>query len=261
MILSKTIPIYNTEINEAAGISPEEFMERVKGVEMIRTRPHLKFTFYPSDINEIRRNRNVWEFVNGNFNSINTDSFFFFQAEFPEWMYLFLRYSTWENIEKCLYAGLTVLYLTDPSGRSILEKQIDDIIISKIRDLSKSFFPEYQNNVYYPIEDPVLSDQLNSDYWDRQNELLVKLDYFYRDYICNPIIVPFIYPPWRFKFTEDSLFNSKHFDIEFEASYFTDRDWDSIIVRMESDGLDRTESKEEPWKKWKSHFYDRHFCT
>src|SRR5688572_13755419 len=124
MTPKNTIKIFNTEINEAANLNPVDFLEKVRNVGMIRTGESSLFTFYPTDKKELERNRLTWEYVNGNLNAMNYEYRYYFYVEFPEWLYLFLKYSTWQNVEKSLIVALTGLYTADPRGRNFIDDQI-----------------------------------------------------------------------------------------------------------------------------------------
>lgn len=256
--MKNSIAVFNTEIHEFAELSPTEFLNRVSDVEMIRTSDATSFTFYPSHQLEILRNKAVWDFANGNYNSLNNEFKYFFVVNFPEWLYLFLRYSTWENIERCIEGALTGLYISDPEGRPYMESQLEEGIFKKVLMHANEHFREFESFHFIPTEDWQLMEDLNEDYWEKERLFQIKFDYFFRDYACNPQILPFIYPKSNPKLSQRSIFSNKRFDISIEASYFTSSDWDNLIINHISDKLHRTESLEEPWNKWTSNFVRRH---
>lgn len=81
------VPIFNSNIHQAANLSTQEFLKKTKHVKRIRTDTHIFFTFYPADETEYRRNKLIWEYANGNYNSLNDQLLYYFSFEFPEWLY------------------------------------------------------------------------------------------------------------------------------------------------------------------------------
>lgn len=257
MTEKKTIKIFNTEIHEVADLRPTDFLEKVKNVRMIRTGDSSLFTFYPTDKKELERNRLTWEYVNGNLNAMNYEYRYYFCIEFPEWLYLFLKYSTWENVEKSIIVALTGLYTSDPRGRDFIGEQVENDTLIKVKELFRTNFKEFENFVFIQAEDMELMDEINSDYWEKEKLFVSKFDYFFRDNSGNPVILPYIYPVRDYRFKEHSLFTKQKFDVDCTNSYFTDSDWDNIINRDSADRLDRSESQEEPWKRWKNRFISK----
>src|SRR5688572_3655072 len=79
--------IPNFKIHEYAGISASDLIERTKHVQYLRTNDSaVKFSLYPTTEDEMHRNRKIYDYANGNFNTIH-DSYVYFNLQFPLELY------------------------------------------------------------------------------------------------------------------------------------------------------------------------------
>jgi hypothetical protein len=252
MQVKGNIVLYNTRIYEEENLDPKYFFEKVKLVRRIRTSRNLKFTFFPTSTKDLDRNLHLWEFANGNFNGLNYDHKYFI-IMFPEWLYLFLRYSTLKNVNDCVIAALTGLYAGDPTQREKMEKRLERSTYLQVIQNFHTHFSDFEDFSFITAEDWDLADNINDAYYQKRKLFLSRFDYFFRDQCSNPVILPHVYPVYEPRF-ENSLFNKSTYDVPLVNSYFSKSDWKRIILGDSKDELIRMESEEEPWDNWKKTF-------
>jgi hypothetical protein len=252
MQVKGNIVLYNTRIYEEENLGPKDFMEKVKQVRRIRTSRRLKFTFFPISPKDMERNERLWEFVNGNLNAMNYDHKYFI-IMFPEWLYLFLRYSPQKSITQSIVVALTGLYAGDPTQRQRIEQKLERSLFLKVRENYENHFKEFEDFSFIVAEDWKLADEVNDHYFEKRKRFISRFDYFFRDNCGNPVILPYLYPIYEPRY-ENSLLSKSTFDIPLVNSYFSKSDWRRIIQGNSSDELIRMESEEEPWAQWKKNF-------
>lgn len=247
---SENIILYNTRIYEEIDFTPAEFLSKVKRVKRIRTSRDLAFTFYPRNQREMDRNFKLWEFANGNTNALNYENHKYFIVMIPRWLYLFLRYSTREQVENCVVTALTGLYAADPDQRDKMEEKLNRQLFLRVKENYYKYFTDFENFTFIVAQDWKLADDINDDYFEKRKRFTSRFDYFFRDTCGNPIIVPFIYPIYDARFGQKSSFSRTQFEIQLVNSYFTKSDWKRIVIGDSSDELIRIDSEEEPWVNW-----------
>lgn len=246
------IVLYNTRIYEEENLHPEQFYNKVKRVKRIRTSKHLKFTFLPTSAKDLERNLKLWEYANGNLNALNYDHKYFI-IMFPEWLYLFLRFSTYQNVMDCITGALTGLYAGEPGRRQKIESKLERSLLLKVKENFETHFNEFEDFSFIVAEDWDLADSINDNYFTKRKRFMSRFDYFFRDKCGNPIILPHIYPIYEPRY-ENSLFAKGSYDVPLVNSYFSKSDWKRIIQGDSKDELIRMESEEEPWDHWKKNF-------
>src|SRR5688500_476545 len=167
MQVKGNIVLYNTRIYEEENHGPKDFMEKVKQVRRIRTSRRLKFTFFPMSPKDMERNERLWEFVNGNLNAMNYDHKYFI-IMFPEWLYLFLRYSPQKSITQSIVVALTGLYAGDPTQREKIEQKLERSLFLKVRENYENYFKEFEDFSFIVAEDWKLADEVNDHYFEKR---------------------------------------------------------------------------------------------
>lgn len=248
------IILYNTRIYEEENFSPEEFLTKVQRVKRIRTSKHLMFNFYPTTKKDIERNMKIWEFVNGNTNALNYENHKYFIVMVPKWLYMFLRYSTQEQVINSMVVALTGLYAGNPEHRQKMEEKLERSLLIKVKDNFEKHFKSFEDFTFIVADDWQLADDINDDYFDKRKRFVSTFDYFFRDHCGNPIIIPHVFPIFDARFGEKSLFAQSQFIIPLVNSYFNKSDWKRIVLGESKDELIRAESEEEPWVNWKKNF-------
>lgn len=252
MQVKGNIVLYNTRIFEEEDLRAKDFFNKVKQVKRIRTSRNLKFTFFPTTPKDMERNARLWEYVNGNLNALNYDHKYFI-IMFPEWLYLFLRYSPQKSINDSIVVALTGLYAGEPSQREKIEKKLDRSLFLRVREQFDNHFKEFEDFSFIVSEDWNLADEMNDHYFEKRKRFVSRFDYFFRDHCSNPVILPYIYPIYEPRY-ENSLFSKSTFDIPLVNSYFSKSDWRRIVQGNSNDELIRMESEAEPWDQWKKNF-------
>lgn len=245
------VKVYNLAIHEVAQLGPAAFLERTSSVQFIRSRPGPMFTFYPSSVDEIRKNKRLWECVNGDCNAINTEHRKYFVVEFPEWLYLFLRYTPYNKVEKAIAVALTGWYVYNPHKRDIMKNQLERSVFQEVEKLQSQHFSEFEDFSFIMSDDVSLWDDLNEEYYRKERLFISRYDYLFRDTVGNPILIPYVHPVANGRFLERSIFHYSALNLELESSYFTGGDWQAIVQENTTDSLSRSESKREPWEEWK----------
>lgn len=252
MQVKGNIVLYNTRIFEEEDLRARDFFEKVRQVKRIRTSRNLKFTFFPTSPKDMERNARLWEYVNGNLNALNYDHKYFI-IMFPEWLYLFLRYSPQKNINDSIVAALTGLYAGEPTHREKIEKKLERSLFLRVREQFDNHFQEFEDFSFIVAEDWNLADEMNDHYFEKRKRFVSRFDYFFRDHCSNPVILPHIYPIYEPRY-ENSMFSKSTFDVPLVNSYFSKSDWRRIVQGNSNDELIRMESEAEPWDQWKKNF-------
>lgn len=260
--LNKSVWLPNFQVERLAGVSASDVMERVKNVQYLRfSESALRFTLYPTSDEDMRRNKNIYAYANGDYNLIH-DGFVYFNIKFPVTFFLFLKSRPWEEIENCIHGFLSILYWRD-GKKGIMEEQLErrtlKAIIKVIKgEKFKTFERKYK--AYAKEHGPIMRAEYNDAYF----ELLLDLG-------IDPIFFPYtgrilreIHYPFHF---EDHLSSETFgFDIKLPAGYMRDiyddtDDWQSIVVRgvNKNDKLHRAESAAEPWVSWMEEYSFYHY--
>ena len=260
--MNKSVWIPNFHIDKFAGITAAEVIERVKNVKYLRfSESALKFTFYPTSEEEVKRNKNIHAYANGDYNTLH-DGFVYFNIKFPVDFLLFLKSRKWEQIENFIHGFLSILYWRD-GKKGIMEEQVEKKTLkSVIKIIHGEKFKKFEKKYteYFDEAGPIMRAEYNQAYF----QLLLDLG-------IDPIVFPYVgrilgelhYP---FHFGDHLPSESNGFGIKLPAGYMRDiyedtDDWSSIVVQgaNKNDGLHRAESSPEPWVSWVEEYGFYHY--
>lgn len=253
--LKREVWLPNFQIEEYAGISAAQLLQRVKNVEYLRSSDGTTFTFYPGSEDEIKRNKSIYDYANGNFNQMH-DGFVYFNIRFPFNLLMFLRSRTWEEVQRATLGALSLLYWYDEEKRNVFERQLEKGTIKQVIKIVRT--QEFKaldlmyKNLLKKKPKPQIRAQFNTAYMQLATQLGVDpLLYPYLGALFSHIHHPFS--------LGDYISFESGYDIRLTTAYMRDLyddtdDWHSIVVagKNKNDNLHRAESQDEPWKNWKS---------
>lgn len=257
--LRSRVWIPNFKIHEYAGITPTEILERTTQVKYLRTSDSaVRFSLYPATVDEMNRNKQIHDYVNGNFNTVH-DSYTYFNLQLPIELYLFLSSRSWSAVEKFIYGFLSFLTWDQTEyEKKLMEEQLEKNIM---RTVMKTVQGEDFKNLeqmfkkYIKKSDPLLKAEYSVEYY----RLMVKLG-------VDPLMSRFITPILRslhypVHYKDHLVSATSGLRIKIDAAYMRDvydetDDWQSIVVQGKDrkDDLQRSESKAEPWKIWRDEY-------
>lgn len=256
--INKSVWLPNFEIEKHAGITSKQVLERVKNVRYLRSSDTaVSFTLYPTSENEIKRNKSIYEYANGNYNSLH-DGFVYFNVKFPLDFLLFLKSRSWEDVNRCVIGFLSLLYWEDQDRRHIMEEQLEKKTLKAvIKIVGGNMFDELKqiHKAYSKKAGAQLRGQYNTAYF----KLAIALG-------IDPIVFPymkriFAHVQYPIHMSEYIPFVENNFEIKLPAGYMRDiyeekDDWTSIVVdgTRRDDSLHRAESDSAPWENWLREF-------
>ncbi|WP_020534024.1 hypothetical protein [Flexithrix dorotheae] len=248
----ETIYIPNTQIYLETNLSLSQFLSKVKHVRQIRTNDEpLFFSLYPVDQAELDQNYKIWQYANGDFNVLNNDFAKVFVVKFPKSLYLFLRYSSYEQVMKSIILALTGFYASISVNKKEMEHQLHPEIMKAVKKYHKDNFREFEVQEIIRNDKAKTEDIFNPEHYIIPDPFNEHFDSFYKINGGSPELIPFIYPEHDFRFRPSGPTSfGGEFNGRIEYSYFTNKDWERIILRGIKDDLKRAESLEKPWKAW-----------
>jgi hypothetical protein len=256
--INKSVWLPNFEIDKHAGITAEQVLERVKNVRYLRSSDTaVAFTLYPTSEDEIKRNKSIFDYANGSYNSLH-DGFVYFNVKFPLDFLLFLKSRSWDAVHKCVIGFLSLLYWEDEDRRHIMETQIEKKTLRAVKKIvDGNAFDELSKikKTYTKTGGAQLRAQYNNAYFKVAIDLGI-----------DPIVFPymkrvFAHIQYPIHMSEYIPFVENNFEIKLPAGYMRDiyedkDDWTSIVVNgnRRDDSLQRSESDSAPWENWLEEF-------
>lgn len=244
--------LVNTEIHKKAKLSRLDFLEKVKNVKYIRTGINSHYiSFYITSIEEYGNLKKFHELINkGVFDFGN--SYHIFAVAIPDKLYEWFKTQKLSIIERQITHWLAASYFFETEKRGILERQLFEPLLEEIKRIIKNHYADYN---------PPFSEDDLDNLEDEEYEVAISKNYHsqLRKYheVCQITYgakpPAFLKIPGHYEYMPEYGVNA-HYDFEFLEAYFTERDWENIIIKGKVDDLGRSESREDFWKNWKITF-------
>lgn len=253
--LNESVWLPNFQIHDYAHIAPKQLIERTANVQYLRqSESAISFTFYPTSEDEIKRNRAIFDYANGNFNALH-DGYVYFNVKFPINFLFFLKSKSWEHIEKSINSYLAFLHWSDEDGRKHLEEQLERKTLRSVVKLTKSesfqSLTSKQKSYLKAGGGAKRRGEFNELYFRTLIELGI-----------DPMLFPYVMNILRivdYPFQLSKVISSKSsdFNVKLTGAYMRDvydesDDWRMIVVKglKKDDDLQRAESSPMPWRNW-----------
>ncbi|MDY0781680.1 hypothetical protein [Tenacibaculum sp. IB213877] len=250
-MIENYIWISNHEINKEDKTSIDNFLKKVNHLKGLRTRPNLRFTFYPVSKNEVNNNLKIWDYINKNKNSLN-DEYYIFNLGLPENMLNFLKFSKRTKLLNPIILGIATKYVLDYDKREIMREQVYEPIFDKALNLVDKYFSDF-----------LISSEFHEKYcYDfpeyYNTKLKSQFDKAFKEYVGDSSILPFICPWKNNKKYDTTIFETGEFDLKIPIAYMTKKDWEVVVITGEKDTLERAESRADVFNMWKYDLPNNH---
>ncbi len=237
------IPIVNYQINKLAKLSAEEFNDKIYSIQYLRYhRNKLRFSLYPENEDELKINGALWEYINGDQNRISKEIIYiYFNIYFPKELIWLLQSHSKPALKKFLVTINALRLLYNNNEMIIME---NEMLPEYYYDSLKLFKTELQGLVSMRHEMRACEEMNDVIYFRKKfDKQLIK-------FLNKKRIPPYMYhylpvaKDLRFPIHHEYISNNKA--INLEAGYFTDRDWDRVILQGDyTDSLQTAEGKEQ----------------
>lgn len=244
--------LVNTEVHKKAKLSRQAFLERVKNVKYIRTGINSHYiSFYITSIEEYGNLKKFHRLINNGVFDFE-GSYHIFAVVIPDKLYDWFKTQKLGVIERQIAHWLASSYFFEPEKKEIFERQLFKPLLDEIKNIAKTHYSDY--------EPPFIEDDLDNleevDYENAvsknyQSQLQKYHEVCQTSYGSKP--PAFLTIPGHYEYMPEYGVNEHH-DFEFLEAYFTERDWENVIIKGHIDDLGRSESREDFWEKWKSTF-------
>lgn len=253
--LNEYVWLPNLNIHNHAKITPSELIERTSKVEQLRqSESAVSFTFYPTSEEELKQNRAIYDYANGDYNALH-DQYIYFNIKFPLNFLFFLRSKPWDVVEKSVHAYLAFLHWSDEDSQRHIEEQVERKTLKSVIKLTNGETFQKMNSKWKSYQKAAGGQRLRAEFNELYFKALIELG-------LDPLLFPFVknilgevhYP---IHLSEVIFSKSSDFAIRLTAAYMRDiyeerDDWRLIVVNAteKNDNLQRAESEIAPWKIW-----------
>lgn len=249
--LRDKIIIVDTSIHKQAKITREKFLERVSSVRSIRTAYNSHYiSFYITSLDEYSNLKKFHDLINKGVFSFSFNKVFAVAVE-PK-LYDWFKNTEYTVIEKQIVGWLTAAFYFNPKKRDIQKEQLYKPLLEEMLSLVDKYFKSFSFLDF---------DELNERLRNKNDIKLFSeiekcnkkyLQFCQEFYGTNP--PEFLKTPFGYEALPEWGVNNYH-NFEFIQGYFTEKDWQTVIVKGKTDSLRRSESRDDFWEKWKHTFH------
>ncbi|MCB0531551.1 MAG: hypothetical protein KDD14_05075 [Saprospiraceae bacterium] len=245
--IENLIVICNVNINQLTGDTREGFLSKVRSVRAIRCWWRQNHTsIYLTSKYELWGVKYLYDIVNyGVFNS--TDYHYYrFAIGLPSNTYYWLLNTDLEVIQKQIVNWMAFQYFYQYEKREIYDDQYYAPALQEVKAYIRQFYDKIlREKAGVSAEDIMKGHDLLS--WTDAEFVS-----FYHQTclaIYGELPPSFILNPFDW-YSEADDWGLSGFDIGILEAYFTETDWDNVIIEGKSDSLYRVESRSDVWDKW-----------
>lgn len=242
----------------------EGFLNRVACVEAIRTDTDSSgcggLSLYIWSQETYEQFRNLKQIVSkGDFSGFDGENNYgyTFGIDIPDKLYDWILKNDVDLMYRQVFCWLAALYASDAGSRYIMLEQIYSPVFEEVLVIYKKYFEEYvESEEEYSVRHEK-EEFLTFEEEQIQSKILVEaykeacLGYYGSlppTIISNPLSLS---DPEGWKIGGGI---ADRFNISITRFWFTVRDWESIVIKGERDNLQRCESSEYYWERWKHQF-------
>lgn len=237
-------------IHKQAKLTREQFLERVKSVQKIRTDINHTYTsFYISTLKEYNNLIKLHELINkGIFDFADKKVFL---IAIPPNLYEWFKSTPIIKIQKQIVCWLASQYHFDINKRVALKNQIYLPLFEEMTSLIEIYYDASEVKVFNVTDKESFIESFDEQVEYEENCTLKYISVCNKFYGSNP--------PQLFNnpFVIENQFEwgvNIHLDFEFLYAYFSDEDWKYIVLEGNEDKLLKSSNREDLWIKWK-HIY------
>lgn len=249
--LQGQIVLIDPWVHKKTKLSREQFLNKVSSVKNIRAAINSNFiSFYITSIDE---NNNLLKFsdlVNkGVFG--HRDHHVFAVAIQPK-LYNWFKTTSIVTIQKQISCWLASSYFFQPDKREIQKRQIYFPLFEEMLRIIDTHYKDFELPDFKSLEQKLFEDD-DEIFFDQYEKCIAKCTLKYLE-VCkefyNAEPPEFLRSPFEYTNLKEWGVNERY-NFEFVEAYFNERDWEQIIEGNSQDDLQRVESRDDLWLKWK----------
>jgi hypothetical protein len=257
--------IVNVFIHKEAKMSRKAFLKRVTRVRAIRTRSYGDWlTWYPRSFEDFRRFENFHSAINiADFSNFCSSADHVFGVLVAPALYAWLKQNSLSTIQRQIINYFAAKYIAYESQRATLRENLYSPCFEEVLQVVKAYYASDPESAYSLAQSESAAqnhEKLKQDYVNASSaysgaeppELL--RDFHEKNHWMMPESESRLRKAWGVTGGRNG------FDFDFDAFYFTEKDWEEIIIKGNPDELQRAEAKSDLWDKWKLTF-DRYEQT
>ncbi|WP_343319360.1 HNH endonuclease [Sphingobacterium multivorum] len=241
------IVIIDPYIHRKARINRSEFLSRVSDVKAIRTAVNSNYiSFYITSVEEFTNIKGFYDLINKA--KFSFTYYYSLAVAVKPPLFNWFKNTNFKTIEQQIIFWLASLYYFVPKKRDIMEQQIYPMLFQEIQNLVEKYYKDFPLPLFCRQPESFMDydyDQFESEWQACHDKYLEACNSFYSDSPPDFLESPFDYKQL------DSWGINDRFGIEFLEGYFSDNDWNKIILNGYKDTLRRCESRSDLWEKWK----------
>jgi hypothetical protein len=242
--------IVDLSLHKKAALSREEFFNRVRSVEAIpsnHNRQEEGLTLYIHSLETFMLWHHLQDaIIRGNFDGLNGYYRCFHAAiEISDPLYGWLRNTDEDTILRQIVCWLAALYRFRPEKQSIMAKQLYQVVFSEVEQAARKYF-NFAEDFLMTLDEELALDKERNIY---RSAALAFYGSIPPPLLSEPTELLSGRNPEPMKWgAHDS------FDISIGRFYFTNSDWERVVIKGELDDLRRFGSSEEHWPKIKHQY-------
>lgn len=239
--------IIDPYIEKKAKLTRDEFLKRVACVKSIRTSYNSNYiSFYITSLDEFTNLKKFHDLINEGTFDFPTHKVFAVAVQTK--LYDWFKNTDYAVIEKQIVGWLTAAYYFQPTKRNIQKEQLYKPLFDEILTLVDKHFKSFSLPDFDKFEEEFLNDN-NEKVFAEIAKCNKKYNEFCHDFY-NSDPPEFLKTPFDYETLPEWGVNDYH-NFQFVQAYFTDKDWEHIIVKGNADDIQRSESRDDLWEKWK----------
>ncbi len=249
--LKGQVVLIDAFINNKAKLTKIEFLKRVSNIKYLRTKYNTNYiSFYITSIDEYNNLIKFHDLVNKGIFDFPYDQVFAVAIQ-PK-LYNWFKTTNITTIQKQIASWMAGSYYFNPQKRDIQKNQVYELLFEEILNIVDTYYKDYpipdfsalSKNLLNYNDDTIFKEE------ERCREKYIKSCIEY----CETAPPDFLNSPFEYYRIKEWGVNDCH-NFEFVQAYLRDDDWEKIILKGNSnDDMNRSESRDDLWLKWK-HVY------
>lgn len=241
--LKGQIVLIDPFIHKKAKLSKAAFLEKINDVKYLRTAVNSNYiSFYITSVEEYINLVKFHELVNKGIFDFNFHEVFAVSIQ-PK-LYEWFKTTDINTIQKQIVSWMSGLYFFNPEKRNLIKQQVYSLLYEEIQTIIEKYYAGFHVSDFSDLDDESTFDERNC--LEKYKEVCLEI------YSSEP--PEFLKSPFGYEYEKEWGLNSYH-NFEFVMAYITENDWDRIVIKGKNgDDLDRVESRDDLWLKWK-HVY------
>ncbi len=251
--LSEFVVIVNPWIHKKAKLSRQDFLQKISNVEYLRT-CEQSIPLILTSLEHFNFINKIYKLVNEGIFDLrfnNDDEEYTFVVAMHTKFYNWFKTNTLSAIQKQIICWIAGLYQFNPDIRENIKIELYSLLYEEMIEVINRFYSDFE----LPQFDEFYFDNPEC-FWQKKDEIngicqRKYIDVCHQFYNSDP--PDFLYSPLGYEINIYSQ-PKKYANLQYIQGYMKINDWKNIIIRNSEGNLDRCESRNDLWIKWK-HIY------